>query len=249
MKKSPADYLKIAQEIATEAGKKLLDQSGDARKVNLSEGKDVKIKGDLISESIILERLQKCSHLPILSEEKGQVGDFTTEQFSWIVDPLDGSLNFSRGLPLSCVSIALWQNKTPLLGVIFDFNRDELFSGIIGQGAWLNEQPIRVSMVREKKDAVLTSGFPIRTDFSKEGITTFTNDIQHYKKVRLLGSAALSLAYVACGRVDAYHEKNIMLWDVAAGCAIVQAAGGRFEIKEKKDFFQPIDVFARNNFL
>jgi len=249
MKKSPTEYLKIAKEIAIEAGKKITDQNSNARKVNVSEGKDVKVAGDLISESIILERLQDQSSLPILSEEKGKVGDFESEEFHWIVDPLDGSLNFSRGLPLCCISIALWRNKTPLLGVIYDFNRDELFSGIVGQGAWLNEEAIRVSTVRERENAVLTTGFPIRTDFSKEGITTFTNDIQQYKKVRLLGSAALSLAYVACGRVDAYHEKNIMLWDVAGGCAIVEAAGGKVEIKEKEDLFHPIDVLAQNNLL
>jgi myo-inositol-1(or 4)-monophosphatase len=249
VKESPIECLIIAKEVAKEAGEKISDQNSNARRVNSSEGKDVKVQGDLISESIILKKLQNCSTLPVLSEEKGKIGDFGSEQPYWVVDPLDGSLNFSRGLPLCCISIALWQNKAPLLGVIYDFNRKELFSGIVGQGAWLNEQPIGVSAVKEKKNAVLTTGFPIRTDFSNEGITTFTNDIQQYKKVRLLGTAALSLAYVACGRVDAYHEQNIMLWDIAGGCAIVQAAGGRFEIKEKEDLFHPIDVLAQNNLL
>jgi myo-inositol-1(or 4)-monophosphatase len=249
VKKSTIEYLKMAKEISKEAGGEIIDNISNAREPYSSEGKDVKVRGDLISETIILKQLQRCSTLPVLSEEKGKIGDFGSEQPYWIVDPLDGSLNFSRGLPLCCISIALWQKKSPLLGVIYDFNRNELFSGIVGQGAWLNEQSIQVSTVKEKKNAVLTTGFPIRTDFSKEGILKFTNDIQQYKKVRLLGTAALSLAYVACGRVDAYHEQYIMLWDIAAGCAILQAAGGRFEIKEKEDLFHPIDVLAQNNLL
>ena len=99
---------------------------------------------------------------------------------------------------------------------------------------------------KKKKEAILCTGFPINTDFSEEGITKFVKQIQVYKKIRLLGSAALSLAYVACGRVDAYMEDNIMLWDVGAGCAIVKAAGGEIQIDNCNDLLAPKKVTAKS---
>ncbi len=101
-----------------------------------------------------------------------------------------------------------------------------MFTGLVTEGAWLNGMPIKVSDCIEENKAVLCTGFPISTDFSESGLLNFVKSIQVYKKVRLLGSAALSLAYVACGRADVYHEQDIAIWDVAAGVAIVKAAGG-----------------------
>ena len=101
----------------------------------------------------------------------------------------------------------------------------------------------------KKKEAILCTGFPIKTNFSEKEITRFVNQIQAYKKVRLLGSAALSLAYVACGRADAYIEENIMLWDVSAGCAIVKAVGGEVEIDYSNDLLAPVNTSARSSTL
>ena len=239
--------LEVAKDAAIKAGSALIEQQILARQVQHSQERDVKIIGDTLSETIILEYLQLHSSFPILSEEAGIIGEINHKNYIWIVDPLDGSLNYSHGIPFFCISIALWKGNEPILGVIFDFNRNELFSGIIGEGSWLNETAIKTSKIIKKKEAVLCTGFPIRTDFTDQGITKFVKQMQAYKKIRLLGSAALSLAYVACGRVDAYMEENIMLWDVGAGSAIVKAAGGVIQIDNCNDLLAPVKVIAKNS--
>jgi myo-inositol-1(or 4)-monophosphatase len=118
--------------------------------------------------------------------------------------------------------------------VIYDFNREEMFSGLVGEGAWLNGKAIRVGNVAEKSKAVLCTGFPVGTDFSESALEEFVRSIRSYKKVRLLGSAALSLAYVASGRTDVYAEKDIGIWDVAAGIAVVGSAGGKVRFSRSR---------------
>ena len=189
--------------------------------------RDVKIRADRELDAVIVSQLLTETPYPVLSEESGYLGRRKdSSKYRWIVDPLDGSLNFSRGIPINCISIALWEGMEPKLGVVYDFNRGELFSGVVGEGAWLNGKAIRVSEIREKSSAVLCTGFPVATDFSKTAILDFVEQIRVYKKIRLFGSAALSLAYVACGRADAYIENDIKIWDVAAGIAIVKGSGG-----------------------
>jgi len=221
----PKAALKIAIQAASAAGKFLLDNSKSIIEVDKEEGRDIKLKADRNSERIILDFLKKGSDFPILSEEKGAIGTDGAE-FKWIVDPLDGSLNYMRGIPLACVSIGLWKDTEPILGVVYDFNRSELFSGIVGSGAWLNDRKICDSTIDKKEKAVLCTGFPVSTDFSTGSLTDYIGRIQEYKKIRLFGSAALSLAYVACGRADVYLENGIRIWDVAAGLALVKSAGG-----------------------
>ena len=244
---SLSSLLELAKETAFQAGSTLIEQQKSARQVLQSHNRDVKVKGDSLSETIIIDSLQQHSSFPILTEESGIIGEIDREQYLWIVDPLDGSLNYSQGIPLCCISIALWEGDIPVIGVIFDFFLEELFSGLIGVGSWLNESAIKVSEITKKKEALLCTGFPIRTDFSEEGITQFVKQVRTYKKVRILGSAALSLAYVACGRADAYMEENIMLWDVGAGCAIVKAAGGEIQMDNCNDLLAPVKVIAKNS--
>ena len=246
---SLSSLLELAKKTAFQAGLTLIEQQKSARQVQQSHNRDVKIKGDFLSESIIIDSLQQHSSFPILTEESGIIGEIDREQYLWIVDPLDGSLNYSQGIPFCCISIGLWKANDPVLGVIYDFYRNEMFTGIIGEGAWLNETSIKISETTKKKEAILCTGFPIKTDFSEKAINRFVNQIQAYKKVRLLGSAALSLAYVACGRVDAYIEENIMLWDVSAGCAIVKAVGGEVEIDYSNDLLAPVNTSAKSSTL
>lgn len=189
--------------------------------------RDVKVGADREFESIIVDRLLRETPYSVLSEESGYFGrEKTNAGYRWIIDPLDGSLNFSRGIPINCISIALWKGMEPRLGVVYDFNRKELFSGVVGKGAWLNGKAIKVSEVCEKSKAVLCTGFPVATDFSRASLLDLIEQIRLYKKIRLFGSAALSLAYVSCGRADVYIENDIKIWDVAAGIAIVKAAEG-----------------------
>ena len=239
--------LKIASEAAVKAGHFLLRSSKVDRSVHFESKHDVKIKADKQSEKIIWDILEKQSGLPILSEETS-LPVTSSAPLRWIVDPIDGTLNFQRQIPLCCISIGLWRGADPVLGVIYDFFRSELFSSIVSQGAWLNSSPIRVSWTTTKEKAILFSGFPAGADLSSGQLSSMLKAIQSYRKVRWIGSAALSLAYVACGRADAYHERDIMFWDVTGGIPIVLGAGGNCLYQKNKQAHS-YDVFAANESL
>lgn len=242
-------WLSLAEEAARLSGAFLIEFKDKAKKIRSDLGRDIKIEADQQSEKIIVDYLQKRSEFPILSEESGlQKITGPDKGLTWIIDPLDGSLNYSRSIPICCVSIGLWQGDDPLLGSVYDFNNEELFSGIVDEGAWLNQKSIKPSTTAKKGQAILCTGFPIGMNFSVKALNAFIGYVQEYKKVRLIGSAALSLSYVASGRADAYLEKNIMLWDVAGGLAIVKAAGGRIiQINSLK--LNTLTVYASNSVL
>lgn len=231
--------LDIAIKASREAGNYLRDL--DNIEVLTNREKDIKLKADKESEKIILKYLFKSDY-PIISEETRS--ETPNTGLRWIVDPLDGSLNFSRRIPNCVVSIALWKGLEPILGVIYDFNRNDLYYGIVGEGASLNDKRISVSDVLDKENAIICTGFPSKADYSTENLLGIVKKIQDFKKIRLLGSAALSLAYVSSGKADAYHEKGIMLWDVAAGLALVKAAGGEYEVNTVNE--NQYNVFANN---
>lgn len=238
-------HLDIATRIAVKGGE-VLAGAAESRRVRLEEGRDIKIEADFILDRFILDSLRREAPLPILSEESG--GDVDTGSERWIVDPLDGSFNYVRGLPLACISIGLWRGMTPLAGVVYDFSRRECFSGIVGVGAWLNGEAISTSRTAKTSHAVLCSGIPSANVFGDADAASLVRRIRAFKKTRLLGSAALMLAYVACGRADAYHEESIAVWDVAAGVALVNAAGGRVEWRTREDP-RLLDVRAHNGVL
>jgi myo-inositol-1(or 4)-monophosphatase len=225
-------FLAMASDIAKDAAQDVLKNLIRYQEVRLDLFKDVKVVADNRLEEFLIEQLSMQSGFPILSEESGLLeGREIHSDYRWIIDPLDGSLNFSLGIPMYCISIALWEGMDPLLGVVYDFSRDECFTGLVGKGAWLNGTPIKVSEVTEKAKAVLCTGFPVNTNFSSESLLDFIEKIKKYKKIRLFGSAALSLAYVACGRADVYMENDIKIWDVAGGIALVKAAGGAIKMQ------------------
>lgn len=210
--------LELAEAVAREAGLFLAGRSD--RCIVASEGHDIKLELDRISEELIRAALARGTNFPILGEESGLSEALEPNCPFWIVDPLDGSLNFSRGIPLCCVSIALWRGCTPILGVVYDFNRDEMVSGLRSHGVYLNGAPVTRPEGRNAADSILATGFPSYLLHNEQTLQRVIRDIRRYKKIRLLGSAALSLAYVALGRVNAYFEDSIKLWDVAAGLAI-----------------------------
>jgi len=219
--------LSLASDTAKFAAESVFKSSSVVRNLKDDSGRDIKIEADYELERVIIENITQKSEYPILSEERGVVDNHGDGNgYRWIIDPLDGSLNFFRGIPMNCISIGFWKDMEPILGIIFDFNRQEMFTGYVGRGAWVNGVAIKVSGVTEKSKAVLCAGFPVSMDFSKKPLLEFVEDIRMFKKVRLFGSAALSLAYVASARVDCYRENSIKIWDVAAGLALVKAAGG-----------------------
>jgi myo-inositol-1(or 4)-monophosphatase len=231
------EALELAENAARVAGQHLVATPLAERHIDSAIGKDIKLGADREAERIILHALRGIGY-PLLSEECGLQGVIDDSPY-WVVDPLDGTMNYSRGLGLECVSIALWQQDRPLLGVIYDFNRDELFAGLVGYGATRNGEVIHVSSLANRGQAILATGFPVGRDYGSESLACFIGRVRSFKKVRMLGSAALSLAWLACGRVDSYWEESINLWDVGAGLALVLAAGGWISCV-------PVDGFSRD---
>jgi myo-inositol-1(or 4)-monophosphatase len=235
----------LACNTAVSAGQILLLEYEKGSRINSDVDKDIKLAADKLSEQSIIACLKKCSPYPILSEEAGADPNWNTQDRHWVVDPLDGTLNFSRRLPLCCVSIALWEKDRPILGVVHEFLNNRTYYGASGEGAWCNGTPLRVSATPIPSKAVLATGFPSQRDYGTDSLLKFTNRVAAFKKLRLLGSAALSLAFLAAGTLDAYCEEDIWFWDVAAGLALVQAAGGSFTMRTGTRPFQ-LDVFASN---
>jgi len=242
-----SEYLRFL-EIAIKASKRaaIVLSEPSALVVDLEQDRDLKIQGDKLAEREILKILESETGFSSLSEEYGWTSKSDPGAYHWIVDPLDGTVNFFRTLPVYCTSIALWKGDKPVLGVIRDLVRDDVYSGVVGNGAWLNGQPMRVSEVAKKDKAILCTGFPVAGDFSSERITNFVKDAQSFKKVRMFGSAAMSMAFVASGKADAYAEFGAQIWDVAAGVALVQAAGGKVEISKAGDRETVLNVLANN---
>lgn len=223
--------LEIAKRAAKEAG--LFLSKREDIYVDMLEGKDIKLSSDRISEKIIMDILEE-TNIPILSEEYGFKGE--KSELYWIVDPLDGTINYFKGLDdFACVSIALWNKKRPVLGVVYRFMKEELFWGAEGNGAYLNGTAIYPCSVEDTSQAVIAAGFPVKRSYDTEALLKLIKQIQCFKKVRMLGAAAIMSTFVSCGRLDAYIEEDIMLWDIAAGVAIVNAAGGKTALKLKKN--------------
>lgn len=238
------ELLEIAELAAIRAGAALREHRADWSSVEAEQGREVKVGADRRAEALILATLSKLSGLPVLSEEAGWSGGIDRETV-WAVDPLDGSVNYIQGYPHCAVSIALVGAGRPKLGVVYNFLLDERFTGIVGDGARLNDRPIRVSQVADPARGILNTGIPARAKTDGASFQAFMGEMQRWRKVRMIGSAAAALAYVAAGRADAYREEGSMLWDVAAGCALVEAAGGRVTISST-GLDQPLTVIADN---
>lgn len=219
----------LAIAAARRAAGHLESQFANDAGVRSSQGKDIKTQADVAAEEIIKTVLAP-SGIPVLAEESAGPEDWGIGR-RWLVDPLDGTMNFMRAFPVYAVSISLWENAKPILGVVLDLPRQALYCGVVGGGATRDGKPIRVSEVAECGQAILATGFPTGRDYGPEALEKFVGRVRSFKKIRMIGSAALSLAMVAQGTFDAYDEEDIMIWDVAAGLALVAAAGGQISIR------------------
>ena len=217
-------WLEIAKSAALDGGNYLLANQGEDLEVLLNEGRDIKLQLDTDTENLIKKTLRSKSSFSILGEETGLSGELG--EFYWVIDPLDGTSNFLRGIPISCVSIALMRNLNPILGVIYDFNHDDLYFGHQESRAFLNQREICVSNYSLKNESTLVTGIPAKQHYSDEEFKNMIDDFQNWKKIRMIGSAAMASIYVAAGKAETYKENGIFLWDIAAGAAIVNAAGG-----------------------
>jgi myo-inositol-1(or 4)-monophosphatase len=220
--------LQFAIETAREAGHLLLEKFGRIATVTKKGDINLVTEADLASEALIMERIR--SYYPkhsILAEESGEAivvgGD---ANWKWIIDPLDGTTNYAHGYPCFCVTIALEHEGDVAIGVTFDPTRGELFAAEKGQGATLNGKPIRVSATENLGDSLIVTGFPYdfkrKDDFARH-LTAF---LMQSRGVRRDGSAAIDMAYVACGRFDGFWEEGLNAWDMAAGKLLIEEAGG-----------------------
>jgi myo-inositol-1(or 4)-monophosphatase len=208
--------------------------------------RDIKLNADRQVEAIIKSELGNA--LPVLGEETGWSVPPATGAAYWVVDGLDGTVNFLRDIPIAAVSIGLIRNGSPFLGVVYDFLRDELFAGQVGVGATLNGRPLHVSNADDPASALLLSAVATMRDFGDDRMAAFGVSLGRWRKVRMLGSAAISLAYVAAGRADACELAGIMEWDVTAGIALLRAAGGS-AVTTVTNRLHVVDVYAHNGHL
>lgn len=210
-----------------------------AKRANEITQHDIKLELDVRSQKLIEKTLHAVfPEIPLLGEE-GVAGDLNAT-CRWVADPIDGTVNFTYGIPHACVSIALQQRQPAgksteyedafetVLGVVYDPFCDELWTARSGQPARLNGRPIRVSSRGKLEEAIVCLGFAKTNESLQRALPFFNRLVPRVRKVRIMGSAALALTYVASGRFDAYLESGIRLWDVAAGGLIVQCAGGEF---------------------
>jgi myo-inositol-1(or 4)-monophosphatase len=247
------DYQKICEEVCL-----LARNTGSFLKSEISKVKndDIESKGlhdyvtyvDKASEKKIIERLSEI--LP----EAGYVVEEKTvtkysEDYNWIVDPLDGTTNYIHGVPCYSVSIALMNKDKVVVGVVYEVNLDECFYAWQGGVAYLNGKEIHVSSIAKVTDSLLATGFPYY-DYSDLGkyMILFTYFLQNSSGIRRLGSAALDLVYVACGRFEGFFEYGLNPWDVAAGAFIVQQAGGKvYDFKGSDDYIYGKEIVASNS--
>lgn len=219
------------------------------------DAKSIEYKGlnDLVSYVDKNAEKQIVKNLTKILPEAGFITEEETENikgqtYTWIIDPLDGTTNFIHGIPTYSISIALYENDQPVIGVVYEINRGEMFSAYKGGGAFLNNKPISVSQNNNLSKCLLATGFPYyQFDKQPQYIQLFTEMMQKCHGLRRIGSAAVDLAYVACGRFDAYFEYNLNSYDVAAGAFIVQQAGGTIlNFSGGTEIFETREVLATN---
>lgn len=238
--------IEIATKAAKSSGQLLVDSKNELNNEISSDLRDTKLKADVASENLIKDYISQNSRFPILAEESGKSKDNLGDTY-WVVDPLDGTANYNRDIPICCVSIGLVNRMKPLAGVIYDFNNDDLYVGNnLKKMAMLNNKEISVSNIDKKKNGILITGLPHNTDYSDEALNTMIKDMQSWKKLRMIGSAAMASCYIACGKGDLYKENGIYIWDVIAGAAIIESAGGIAKIFNIQDNHQ-VDVIFSNS--
>lgn len=245
---TPSPTLTDLTTLARQAGDVLRECFGQHYQVDYKGVIDPVTEADHRSEELLLNYIHQ--HFPedtIVAEESGKSPGKADRV--WYIDPLDGTVNYVHGIPIYSVSIAVAENGVFRLGVVYDPSRDECFSAEAGKSAWLNDQPIHPASTTDLDHALLVTGFPydIRTN-PETNLNHYTHFALHSQGVRRLGSAALDLCYVACGRFDGYWELRLKPWDVAAGALIAREAGAVVtNLSGGADFMaEPLSVAVAN---
>ena len=219
--------LTVAAKAARAAGKIMHANWHKPKRVNSAEAHDVKLELDVQCQALIEKTLAAAfPQIPVLGEE-GSTGD-TSAEYRWVIDPIDGTVNYFFGMPHACVSIALQHREKSVVGVIYDPFTVEIWTTTKGQPTRLNGKIVRVSNRSRIEESVIAMGFSKSQDNLNKSMPHLIRLSRRAKKIRIMGSAALELVYVASGRLDAYIERTINLWDVAAGSLLLENAGGEF---------------------
>jgi myo-inositol-1(or 4)-monophosphatase len=237
--------LSVATTAARAAGALIRSHFGKPLEVSEMYAHDIKLDLDVQSQELITQALLEAFPGHAIYGEEGIAGTQDSE-WQWIVDPIDGTVNFFYSIPHFCISIALRHKEEIVLGVIYDPMRDELWEVERGGVPLLNGQQIKVSPRTQLSEAVVSVGMSKSSEIARHATAILEKYVHRARKCRLMGSAALDLAYVACGRLDAYIEQAVSLWDVAAGKLLVEAAGGRAELTPRSDHPDKISVRAWN---
>lgn len=209
-----------------------------AKKVNLRASHDIKLELDVRCQKLIETRLEKSFPGVAVLGEEGE-SNHANPPARWVIDPIDGTVNFAYGIPHACVCIALQvrsqtraarvdEGYVTVVGVVYDPFLNELWTAIVGEKARLNGKPIQVSRRARLDDAIAAMGYGKNEQTMGGALRVFRKMSRSTRKMRNMGSAGLALCYVACGRFDAYIERGVSLWDIAAGGLIVERAGGEF---------------------
>ncbi len=237
----------FAVEMARNAGALLKKKFNKTHKIQYKGDINIVTEADKMSEHLIIKSIRR--NFPehgILSEESPAIAGAGKKR--WIVDPLDGTTNYAHGYPVFCVSIALESDGNVVLGVIYDPMRDDLFSAVRGKGAYLNNKKLSVSSIRDISRSLLATGFPYDIRESRDNNLDYFNRMAvKVQAIRRAGAAALDLAYLAAGRFDGFWELKLKPWDTAAGCLMVEEAGGRIsDLSGKKWNIASPGVLASN---
>lgn len=241
------DVVKIAEDVVREAGTYLLHTLGTAKVAYRKDLRDDVLDADIQAERLIVTRLRKeFPHISILSEEAGQEGEY---EHYWIIDPLDGSANFQHGSPLFGIALALVTQQTTQVGMIYLPTRDEIFVAIRGQGAYLNNTRITVSETATLNEAIIHVGDFTKEgdlDLIKEGLEDVSTVATHVQRIRMIGTAATDLAYIACGRADALINYATTSWDIEAGKLLLLEAGGKTTTIQRHTI-KPVSIYSNNH--
>jgi len=239
-------FINLATKAVRKGFLKLKNNKNYGYKIDKDYRKEFKAKVDREVENIILKDLFK-SNLNILTEENGLISVNGDSSLKWVLDPLDGTHNYLKlnGLGPCSISLGLYRNDNPLWGIICEYPSGKIATGGPGIASHYDGAPIRVSNIRNKKNAVICTGFPARYKFNKIDNDALFKTYSTYNKIRMLGCASISLLCVARGLAEAYSEKEIMIWDVGGGLPIVLGAGGKVNLK-KSNLLNSYTVFASN---
>jgi myo-inositol-1(or 4)-monophosphatase len=240
---SPELQLTIAA--AREAGELLRANYERDLVVDEMKAHDIKLDLDVKSQELITRRILETFPNHAIYGEEG-IGGNQASDSQWIVDPIDGTVNYFYGIPHFCVSIALREKGILKLGAIYDPMLNEMFAVDYEGAATLNERPIRPSSRSQMSDAIVTIGFSKTRESIDAGLERYRKMAHQVRKTRMMGSAALAMAYIACGRLDAYIEEQISIWDVAAGILLLERGGGIVKLTPTSSSGDKSSIIAYN---